>query len=187
MRVLTAAAVFACLSVLFLPAATDCRGEGLSASSGSSTVLLIEAPDELDEGGRSFAVSVSNVNRFVAYQIELDFYDNAIPTEAFTVTGSEEGKLFDGKDVLARDLPAGRASILTAGYVSGSGTLAGFTVSYPPKLHGEYYIWLRAELVDCEAKRIPYTCTPVPVRIGKEVSPTLPPTEGAGTILAAIL
>jgi len=182
MRVL-AAAVFACLFVLVLPAATDCMGEGLSASSDSSSVLLIEAPDDLDEGGGSFAVSVSvsNVDRLVAYQIELDFYDNAIPTEAFTVTGSEEGKLFDGKDVLARDLPTGRASILTAGYVSGSGTLAGFTVSYPPKLHGEYYIWLRAELVDCEAQKIAYTCTPVPVRIGKEVSPTLPPTEGAGT------
>jgi len=169
---LTASA--ACLSVVVFAAGYHCHAGDLSVLPDSSTRLLFDAPKELEEGGGEFTVfvSVANVRRLSGYQIELGFYDNGVPTDAFTVVKSTEGKLFDGKDFLAGDLPGGRFSMLTAGDVSGSGVLAAFGVAYPPKLHGEFYIWLRAELTDSDADAVAWSCVPVAIQVGKDVSPS---------------
>jgi|GEM_PF-4256434 len=139
--------------------------------------LQIDAPATLSPGGGDFVVTVGieKVVDLVGYQLKLDFYYDGVLTEGFTVVTTAEGKLFPDRQSCSGDVPDGRAGLLLSGAVSGSGELARFAVSYDPKVRGEYYVSLRAELLDVDGRWISWRCEPVPLRVGHVTTATSPP------------
>jgi len=134
-----------------------------------SAELKTEAPAELKPGGGEFIVNVSidKADRLVAYQVQLEFFLNAEPTNLFSVVCSSEGELFPAKAYDSGDMLNGRYAILETGSVSGSGILASFVVKYHPKAIGQFYLLAKALFVDQCGKTLPWGCEPVPVMIGK--------------------
>ncbi|NQT19423.1 MAG: hypothetical protein HQ592_06940, partial [Planctomycetes bacterium] len=148
--------------------------------------LSIDAPAWLPPGGGDFVVTVGigEVTNLVGYQIKLDFYDNATLADVFTVLATSEGELFAGREYCSGDVADGRAGVLLGGGVSGSGSFADFVVRYAPRSRGEYYVSLRAELLDADGRWISWRCDPIAVQVGFGADPTSPPPVADSETLA---
>ena len=142
-----------------------------------SAELTIDAPESLPLKSEDFTatVSVKDVEGLKGYQLEIEVYYNAVIVSDLSVAASAEGTLFGDSDCISADIAGGRASMLRSGTVSGSGSLATFTIKCEPQAHGEYYLSIKAILGLSDESTIPWYCDPAPVRIGPDAIPTSPP------------